>query len=92
MHAKEAHKSLLRELDDHGGKSVEAARMTFGELAGFYEATYLTRRNMSATGRWPAYARAMTQNSGSKLSGSISASGGFGKPRTPTWRSSGLPD
>lgn len=40
-HAKEVLKGLLRELDDHGGKSVESARMTFGELADFYEKTYL---------------------------------------------------
>jgi hypothetical protein len=40
-HAKEVLKDLLRELDDHEGKSVEAARMTFGELADFYEKTYL---------------------------------------------------
>src|ERR1044071_1380938 len=40
-HAKEVLKGLLRELDDHGGKSVEASRMTFGELADYYEKTYL---------------------------------------------------
>src|SRR5581483_1843873 len=32
---------LLRELDDHGGKSIEAAKMTFNELADYYEKTYL---------------------------------------------------
>ena len=39
--AKEVLKQLLRELDDHGGKSVESARMTFGELADYYEKAYL---------------------------------------------------
>lgn len=39
--AKEVLKGLLRELDDHGGRSVESARMTFRELADFYEKTYL---------------------------------------------------
>src|SRR5436853_2858431 len=40
-HAKEVLKALLRELDDHGGKSIEASRMTFNELADYYEKTYL---------------------------------------------------
>ena len=40
-HAKEVLKGLLRELDDHCGKSIESARMTFGELADYYEKTYL---------------------------------------------------
>src|SRR5690349_195589 len=40
-HAKEVLKALLRELDDHGGQSIESARMTFGELADYYEKTYL---------------------------------------------------
>jgi integrase len=40
-HAKEVLKQLLRELDDHGGKSVASARMTFGELADYYDKTYL---------------------------------------------------
>jgi len=40
-HAKEVLKGLLRELDDHGGKSIEASRMTFNELADYYERTYL---------------------------------------------------
>jgi integrase len=40
-HAKEVLKGLLRELDDHGGKSIEAAKMTFNELADYYERTYL---------------------------------------------------
>src|ERR1043165_438388 len=39
--AKEVLKGLLRELDDHGGKSIEAAKMTFNELANCYERTYL---------------------------------------------------
>src|SRR5205085_11590230 len=41
IHAKEVLKGLIRELDDHGGKSVEAAKLTFGQLADFYEKTYL---------------------------------------------------
>jgi integrase len=40
-HAKEVLKQLLRELDDHGGKSIEAARMTFNQLADYYDTTYL---------------------------------------------------
>src|SRR5215216_374281 len=40
-HAKEVLKQLLRELDDHGGKSIEASRMTFNELADYYQKTYL---------------------------------------------------
>jgi integrase len=40
-HAKEVLKQLLRELDDHGGKSVASARMTFGELADYYDKSYL---------------------------------------------------
>src|SRR5918992_5584147 len=40
-HAKEVLKQLLRELDDHGGKSLASARMTFGELADYYDKTYL---------------------------------------------------
>jgi len=40
-HAKEVLKEILRELDDHGGKSIATARLTFGELADFYEKTYL---------------------------------------------------
>src|ERR1041384_3983054 len=39
--AKEVLKGLLRELDGHGGKSIEASRMTFNELADYYERTYL---------------------------------------------------
>jgi integrase len=40
-HAKEVLKQLLRELDDHGGKSIEASRMTFNQLADYYDTTYL---------------------------------------------------
>jgi integrase len=40
-HAKELVKQLLRELDDYGEHAVESAQMTFIELAGFYERTYL---------------------------------------------------
>lgn len=40
-HAKEVLKQLLRELDDHGGKSIEAARMTFNQLADYFGKTYL---------------------------------------------------
>src|SRR5687768_9263092 len=40
-HGKEVLKKLLRELEDHGTKFVEASRMTFDELAKYYEETYL---------------------------------------------------
>ena len=39
--AKAVLKELIRELDDHSGKSVESAKLAFGELADFYEKTYL---------------------------------------------------
>lgn len=40
-HAKEMIKRLIRELDDYGGQSLEAAQMTFKELADYYEETYM---------------------------------------------------
>lgn len=39
--AKETLKRLLRELDDHGGKSLLSTHKTFEDLAEFYETTYL---------------------------------------------------
>jgi hypothetical protein len=43
MHAKEVLKKILREMEDHGTKFVEAAKMTFDELANYYEETYLLK-------------------------------------------------
>jgi hypothetical protein len=40
-HARSLIKDLIRELDDHGPEFVEASKMTFKELAGYYEKTYL---------------------------------------------------
>lgn len=40
-HAKELIKQLLRELDDHGEQSLDAARMTFSDLADYYKKYYL---------------------------------------------------
>lgn len=40
-HAKELVKQLIRELDDHGGKSLDAAQMTFAELADYFQANYI---------------------------------------------------
>lgn len=40
-HAKELCKEMLRELDDHGEQTLDAAQMTFGELADYYAKTYL---------------------------------------------------
>lgn len=40
-HAKEVLKQLLHELENHEGKSVEVARMTFGQLADHYNRNYL---------------------------------------------------
>jgi integrase len=64
-HAKELKKQLLRELDDHGGKTLDAAQMTFALLADHYkkkyliEARYVNGRKIeglrslkSALGRW----------------------------------------
>lgn len=39
--AKEILKSLLREIDDEGSRAIDAARMTFNDLADFYEQHYL---------------------------------------------------
>ena len=33
-------KRILRDLDDHGEKTLEGERMTFGDLASYYEKTY----------------------------------------------------
>jgi integrase len=40
-HAKEIIKQLLRELDDHGEQSLDAARMTFSDLSDYYKKHYL---------------------------------------------------
>jgi integrase len=40
-HAKEIIKQLLRELDDHGEQSLDAARMTFSDLSDYYKKYYL---------------------------------------------------
>lgn len=40
-HAKDLCKQMLRELDDHGEQTLDAAQMTFGELADHYEKDYL---------------------------------------------------
>lgn len=40
-HAKEILKQLQREIEDHGGQSLDSAQMTFKELADYYEKTYL---------------------------------------------------
>lgn len=40
-HAKDILKQMVRELDDHGERSLDAAQMTFKELADHYEETYL---------------------------------------------------
>jgi integrase len=40
-HAKEIIKQLLRDLDDHGEKSLDAARMTFSDLSDYYKKHYL---------------------------------------------------
>ncbi|MFP5262026.1 MAG: tyrosine-type recombinase/integrase [Blastocatellia bacterium] len=40
-HAKEIIKQLLRDLDDEGEQVLNAARMTFADLAGYYEKNYL---------------------------------------------------
>lgn len=40
-HAKEIIKSLLRTLDDHGGRAIDGAQMTFGDLADVYLQTSL---------------------------------------------------
>jgi integrase len=40
-HTKNLIKDLIRELDDHGPEFVDAAKMTFSELADYYEKTYL---------------------------------------------------
>ncbi|HKQ05768.1 MAG TPA: site-specific integrase [Blastocatellia bacterium] len=39
--AKEIAKQMLRELDDHGSRPLDAAHMTFGDLADYYKETYL---------------------------------------------------
>lgn len=41
-HAKEIIKQLLRDLDDHGENLLDAAQMTFNDLAAYYEKNYLT--------------------------------------------------
>lgn len=40
-HAKEVLKKIFREMEDHGTKFVEAAKMTFNDLAKYYEESYL---------------------------------------------------
>lgn len=40
-HAKEILKQLQREIEDHGGQSLDSAQMIFKELADYYEKTYL---------------------------------------------------
>lgn len=39
--AKEIIKGLLRDLDDHGAELLDAAQMTFNDLAAYYEKNYL---------------------------------------------------
>ena len=39
--AKEIAKQMLRELDDHGSRPLDAAHMTFGDLADYYKENYL---------------------------------------------------
>lgn len=36
-------KKMIRELDDHGSKHLDAAKMTFEELAAFYQENYITK-------------------------------------------------
>ncbi len=40
-HAHQLKKQLIRELEEHGSKLVDAANMTFNDLAAFYEERYL---------------------------------------------------
>lgn len=40
-HAKEILKQLQREIEDHGGQSLDSAQIIFKELADYYEKTYL---------------------------------------------------
>ncbi|MBL8195104.1 MAG: hypothetical protein JNM06_15015 [Blastocatellia bacterium] len=42
-HAKELIKQILRTLDDHGSKPLQAEQMTFQELANFYIENYLQK-------------------------------------------------
>ena len=39
--AKEEIKRILRELDDHGEKALEGSQMSFDDLAGYFEKTYV---------------------------------------------------
>lgn len=39
--AKEINRQMIRELDDHGARTMDAARMTFAELADFYSKNYV---------------------------------------------------
>jgi integrase len=39
--AKEINRRMIRELDDHGARSMDAARMTFAQLADFYSKNYV---------------------------------------------------
>jgi integrase len=39
--AKEIAKQLLRELDDHGGKTLDSAQMTFVQLADYFKTNYI---------------------------------------------------
>lgn len=41
MAAKEALKQLIRDLEDHGERSLESAQLTFTELAAYYAEGYL---------------------------------------------------
>jgi site-specific recombinase XerD len=41
--AKELIKQMLRDLDDHGENLLDAERMTFSDLAGYYEKNYLLK-------------------------------------------------
>ncbi|MGI8731842.1 MAG: tyrosine-type recombinase/integrase [Pyrinomonadaceae bacterium] len=40
-HARELIRDILRELEERGGRSLDASRMTFGDLAAYFEEHYL---------------------------------------------------
>src|SRR5215203_2768203 len=40
--AQDVLRKLVREFEDHGSKSFDAVRMTFTELADYYETNYMT--------------------------------------------------
>ena len=44
-HAKELAKQLVREFDDHGGKTLDAAQMTFADLVTYYKENYVFAPN-----------------------------------------------